>query len=404
METTNRRRIGNVNLLDLRKATNESVAEIERIGNVNLVIQTRETARYFQQMDVGNVNAVVTVPEGADVRQVMGLAELSARSLEGVAAPVYMVVMGKLLIHPDVTPELISKAIAGISMFGKLVCPEPVMGAIQGKLDKVAGKTMTYPVLDRNELRSFILNESALHSLDDGTKLSVAGSLEVPEVIPNELIARKLASLHVCAGGVCHEENQAALQRVMTPGSTPLDVVPAGYRLVDRPLTIDRTLLSALRDPFLYATERMVISDDVPEALFDENVKGLRSEQLIACPSDLESVIRGKVDLLSERVIFYEGKLIVIDGAETLPRSRLVGRDQPVTLLVFGSLDLDEELTAEELRSGVMRVENFGLIRCSRDQMGTIESLLGTREGELCEIGKDVSTENWLGNVNLLEL
>ncbi len=231
METASRKRIGNVNMLDLRQATNESVAEIERIGNVNLVIQTQETARYFKQLDVGNVNAVVTVPEGANVRQVMGLAELSARSLEGVAAPVYMVVMGKLLIHPDVTPESISKAIAGISIFGKLVCPEPVMGAIQGKLDKVAGKTVTYPVLDRNELRSFILNENYLHSLDDGTKLTVAGSLEVPEVIPNELIARKLAVLHVCSGGVCHEENQATLQRVMTPGSTsfPTAATPSAW-------------------------------------------------------------------------------------------------------------------------------------------------------------------------------
>jgi len=404
METTNKKRIGNVNILDLRQATDESVAEIERIANVNVVIQTQATAQYVQQLSIGNVNAIITIPEGVDVRQMMGLAELSARSLEGTAAPVYMIVMGKLLIHPDVTPESISKAIAGISMFGKLVCPEPVMGAIQGKLDKVAGKTLTYPVLDRNELRSLILDENYLHSLDDGTKLTIAGSLEVPEVIPSELIARKLAVLHVASGGTCHEENQAALQRVMTQGSIPLDVIPAGYRLVDRPLTLDRVLLSALRDPFLYATERIVISDDVPGPLLDENIKGLHSEQLIACPNNLESVMRDKVDLLGERVIFYEGELILIDGTTTLYKSRLVGRDRPVTLLVFGVLEIDGELTTAELRSGVARIENFGVIECSRDQMSAVESLLATREGELNETGKKVPAEDWIGNVNLLEL
>jgi len=405
MEAENgKKSIGNVNVLDLRQATDASVAGVKRIGNVNLVIQTKKTAPHFQKLDVGNVNVVVTVPDDANVQQVMGLAELTGKSLEGVSSPIYLVVMGKLLVHPDVTPEAISKAIAGMAVFGKLVCPEPLMGAIQGKLDRITGKTQVYPILDHIELRSLTLDEGYLDSLPDGTRLAVAGSLDVPEILSNDLIRQKIAVLHVSSSGLCHEENHTALQQAMTQGGASLETIPEGYRFVERPLILDKVRLAALRDPYLYSTERIIITDDVPVALVDENIKGLRSEEMIACSSSLESSITDKVDFLKDQVILYEGELLVIDGAETLRAGRLSGRERPVTLLVCGDLRIDENLAPTDITSGIARIHNFGMITCSPDQIGAVESLLGIREGEVSETGASTPQENWIANANLLEL
>ncbi|MBN1858898.1 hypothetical protein JW848_06805 [Candidatus Bipolaricaulota bacterium] len=401
---TNRKNIGNVNVLDLRHATEASVAGIERIGNVNLVIQTANTAPHFQQLEVGNVNVVVTVPEDADVHQVMGLSELTGASLEEVSSPIYLLVVGKLLVHPDVTVEAISNRIAGIVVFGKLVCPQPLMGAIQGKLERISGKTTVYPVLDRVELRSLTLDEGYLNSLPDGTKLSVAGSLDIPEVLSNDLITQKIAVLHVSSSGLCHEENHAAVQHAMTLGGTSLAVIPAGHRFVEQPLVLDRAHLSALRDPFLYNTEQIILANDVPADLVNEKIKGLRSEEIIVCPEELESVIVEKLDVLKDRVIFYKGELLLVDGEEILRSDRLAAYDRPVTLLVKGALGLAKDLTAEQITSRIARVHNLGRIACSSGQIGAIESLLGIRDGELVVDAEEAPSKNWIGNVNMLEL
>ncbi len=401
---SNKKSIGNVNVLDLRQATEASVTGIERIGNVNLVIQTKATAPYFQQMAVGNVNAVVTVPDDADVRQVMGLTELAAQFSEGISSPIYMLVMGKLLVHPDVPAEEIAKGIAGITVFGKLVCPEPLIGVIQGKVDKIFGKTTVYPVLDRVELRSLELDEAFLNSLPDGTKLAITGTLDVPEVLPNELIAQKIAVLHASSSGICHEENHATLQKVMTAGGASLTAIPTGYRFVKRPLMLDRVRLSALRDPFLYNTEQIILGHDVPAELASERIKGLRSEEIIACPQELESVIVDKVDVLEDQVIFYEGELLLVDGEETLRWDRLAACDCPVTLLVTGNLELADDLTAEQISSRIARVHNLGTITCSSSQIGAIESLLGIRDGELAIVAEEALPQHWIANVNMLEL
>ena len=55
--------IGNVNILDLRQATEESVAEICRARNVSLVLYSMPRPSLLAQLDIGNPNAAVEMPE-----------------------------------------------------------------------------------------------------------------------------------------------------------------------------------------------------------------------------------------------------------------------------------------------------------------------------------------------------
>ena len=63
--------IGNVGSLDLRKATEASIAEISRIGNVGAVLYSPETAHLVARLNMGNVGASVEVPE--DAKMLAGL-------------------------------------------------------------------------------------------------------------------------------------------------------------------------------------------------------------------------------------------------------------------------------------------------------------------------------------------
>jgi len=54
--------IGNANILDLRKATAETVASISKIGNVNILLYSRETAPFIPKLNLSNINVSVEAP------------------------------------------------------------------------------------------------------------------------------------------------------------------------------------------------------------------------------------------------------------------------------------------------------------------------------------------------------
>ena len=95
--------IGNVGTLDLRNATEESVAGIGRIGNVGMLLYNRETARFIAQLNAGNVGASLEVP--GDARLLSGVVTFTPSFFKGQGAPQSYVVAGQLVVEPDVAAE-----------------------------------------------------------------------------------------------------------------------------------------------------------------------------------------------------------------------------------------------------------------------------------------------------------
>ena len=93
--------IGNVNVLDLTKATERSVTAIRKIGNVNILVYSKETAPLVPRLTIDNLNVSVEVPAAPKIT--IGQTVISRESTQGESEPLHHVVVGQMMIEPEVT-------------------------------------------------------------------------------------------------------------------------------------------------------------------------------------------------------------------------------------------------------------------------------------------------------------
>ena len=235
--------IGNVNILDIRKATPEAVAEISGIGNCNLVLYSPETSSLLAKLSFGNLNSTIELPAEVKVDTVMGKTTIRKEYFDNQPAPVYLVVMGVITFDPDVTADSIEKGINGMVIMGEALCPEHLQGVVQTKTRSLMGKIKTYPALRHVRREAFELDLNALSALEDNTEMVLLDALTMPEVLPAALFAQKISKLFVMGDSKCHAENADTLKARLLDGSGPVTAIPTGFTVVDKPLVIDNDLL-----------------------------------------------------------------------------------------------------------------------------------------------------------------
>jgi len=362
------RTIGNVNVLDLRNATEASIAGITRIRNANVVVYSRESMTLLPRIDIGNANAMLEIPSDVNVETVTGQAVIKGDYFKNQEEQLFLLGVGQVIFGSDVPAEEIERGLAGLVVVGQLVCPENLAGVVQSKTLSVTGQTQTYPPFDDVTLGSLVLDERALEAMDDGSQLAVIGSLRIPQVAPNDLIARKLHELYVSGSVLCYEENAAAIRKLLTDPSTKVVVIPSGFKLIDKPLDLDRSLLESIPPSKLYCTERVVVRTDVDPSLLDEKLEKIVCRELVISPRGLKDVLSRKCDLLQTDVVFYDGDLLLYEGDDVLRKTRFDHMAEKATLFVEGELTIDPEVTGDLLIDRIAKVHNRGVIRCTPDQ------------------------------------
>jgi hypothetical protein len=396
--------IGNVNVLDLTRATEESIAAIREIGNVNVLLYSRATAPLVPRLAVGNLNVSVEM-EGTPKVTIGHLVIGKEPEREG-AEPVDHVVVGQVLVEPDVTSADLEMRLRSLVVVGQAIYPESVRGTLQAKTAQIVGQSMAYPATGRLLKGSVTLDEGLLAGLADGTELVVLGSLRVPRVLPPELLERRIARLHVTGSVRCPEENAAAIRARLSDGSGRMVVVPAGYVLVEKPLVLDAVLLEVLPGSKLYCLAGVQIGADVDAARLDACLEGLVARELLLCPAGLRGVLARKCSLLETQVVFYEGTLWLVSGEERLTSSRFTYLEGKATLVVEGELGIDAEVEPRVLAERLAVVHNLGSIRCTPEQRAALEARMGLKEGEIADstAAEEVEGERALGNINYLAL
>ena len=400
--------IGNVNLLDIRKATEASIASIKHIGNINLVLYTRETAGLITKISTGNINEMVEV--SSDVLQSVGENTINKDRFKGQTAPQYLLLVGQTTIEPEVAAEDIDKGLSYLVAVGQLIYPEHLTSVLQPKL-RMVGQMLTYPAFAHTSFKSLTLDQKYLNSLPDGSDVAVVGSVKAAQVLPNDLLERKIRKLFASNEITCHEENAQALQTRLVKGSGEMVIIPAGFALVEKSLQLDRAMLEVLPARKLYCTERVIIAADVDAGTLDKYLDAMQCREAIICPLALKGTLAKKCNLFDTRIIFYEGELMLIDDSRQLKAARLNATKGKATLVVTGELSLDPAITPAQLADHLLKVHNLGRIACTPEQMGVIESLLGMREGELADSTEvpekeeePAETQKFIGNINKLEL
>lgn len=387
---------GNVVYLDMRTATEASVAGIARIGNVVNLIHSPQTAGLIGRLNIGNVVNRIEAPAGAKVHQ--GELVLGRHSFAEVAEPLTLVVLGQVVVEPDVTPEDVEGRLDKIWLAGRLLCPEHLAGALEAKTEHLGGPLYVYPSGAKLVVGKLKLDERYLESLEDGTELVVSGKLDASQVVPDGLLGRKIAKIHLVGRVVCRRENAETLLARLErkSGTGRVTVIPAGHAVVQRALTLNTAVLEALTERKLYCTELVVIEEDVSPETLDKHLEALVAKQLVVCPSALGTVLLGKVDVLETDIILYEGQLVLVKDERKLSPAFFEGLEDRATLVVLGKLRIAADVEPKVLSERLLRVHNYGFILGTRDQIAVLQLLPGAREGTMKE--DDVGGESSAGD------
>lgn len=401
-------RMKNIGVVDMRKATVESFSRPTALENIGVLVYSPESRDLLGSATMRNVGVTLEAPTNAQL--VQGEMTISAASLVDRLAPLKLAVLGQVIIDADVTAEGIEAGLGELAVAGVVICPERLSGTVQSKLTYHAGVVKTYRGGKRSRLISgkLVLDEAFLRSLPDASQIVAVSSVDAREILPNELIARKIDSLEVMGGKVrCRGENAEAIQGVLdrSMGAT-VRAVPAGFTPVRRLLRLNRTTLGMLPSRRLYCPETVILGDDIESEELLEALEALVVEDLLICPARLQAAMGAICKLAEAKPIFYEGELWLIGTEETLRHSRFEFLTGNATLVVTGALQIDLSVEPTTLFERLHAVHNFGVISCTPDQEAALRARLEIDAGafsETTELDDDEASPG-MQNIGVLTL
>lgn len=399
--------IKNVNVLDLRKTTKETFDTIGFIKNANLILVSPETADYMPGIHAKNINTVAEIPANVETQTCMSHVTINAAYLSSFPSPRFLLVMGKVIVEPDVTQDLIDAKLAGLVVMGKLVCPEAVAGTLQSKAKLMMADTTTYPSGAVLATNSLTLDDSYLNTLDDGTHLVATGSLRVVDHVTTSLIDRKIHMLHAHGSILCRQEHALVIKSKLARAKS-MTVIPAGHRLIEGSLQLDTLTLQTLENEQLFCMGDVIINADVDSQALDSAISKLGTLGVILCPITLKDILKTKCDMLDNRVVLYEGTLWYVDDDRELLPDQFDYIDSQMTIAIRGELAISAAVSPEAILERIHKIHNLGDIVCQPEQVAAIEARLGVREGDVStpkesEINKE-DEGPFIGNANVLVL
>lgn len=380
-------KIRNVGVLDMRKASKDWFSRPTDFENVGVVVYSPESRGLLAQAAMGNVGVTLEAP--ADAQLVQGEMTISAATLADRSAPLDLAVLGQLIVDGDVGPEALEEGLGELAVAGAVVCPERLRGAVQAKLTYHAGVVKTFRGGERLRLigGKLVLDEAFLRSLPDASQVVAVSSVDAREILPNDLIARKIESLEVMVGNVrCRGENAEAIQAVLDRSmGASVRAVPVGFTPVRRLLRLNRTTLGMLPSRRVYCPETLIVGDDIEAEDLQGALEALVAEDLLICPARLQAAMGAICKLADSKPIFYEGELWLIGTVETLRPSRFDFVTGNATLVVTGVLRIDCAVEPATLYERLHAVHNFGVIDCTPDQEAALRGRLEIDAGAFSE-------------------
>ena len=375
---------GNVGVLDIRAADEAALRGITRIGNLGVLVHGPDTAALVNTLSVGNLGCTIKAPPHYKLE--MAPVRFDAKALRDRSEPLGMIIMGPVTVDTDVSAEDIEQCIERLFIMGPVICPDNVAAALRSKTRQQEGSFATYPAGAKlvSISRSLKLDHDALAALEDHTALHVR-RLIVPEGLSGDLLKLKIQWLSVSGRVLCYEDDAPLLRSLMSDPSARFTLLPAGFKLIERALTIDSTFLRFSATPKMYVDGRVTVDPAVTAEEIDRNLQELRCAGMILAPATLRDSLAPKCDLERGKVLFYDGTLWLEEDSTELTTERFAYLDGVATLLVEGVVTIHEAVDPALLMERLAKVHNSGAIRCTPPQMGALQARMDRNEGALVD-------------------
>lgn len=399
--------VGNVGVLNLLNATEQSVQAYERIGNVGLVLYRSGQSHLLAALNIGNIGRTVEVP--SDYSYYNGTLEIDSDYLDSIDQPVKMVLNGMLIFAHDVKPEQLKEGLLEIIVNGEIFTPSKLAGRVSQQFPEGSRTVKVYEgAPPRLENGSFTLSNAFLEAAEEPVHLVVNGMLTIPKDIDGALFNEKIKKIAVNGLVSVHEEQEALLHRKLDSAPNGvIEVIPAGYRVLKGALRINSRSIKNFREEKLMTKKPIIFEADVPREALENSISRIDSKSFIVCSDEIEDLLYEKLERLETEVLPYTNRFILIEGEEQWSNSQFEALQGPLSLIVDGILILDEDVTASAILDKVETLDIFGEVQAASGGIkGALQGKVRANAGRIVlmeekEAESKVEESNNIGELSL---
>lgn len=398
-------RIGNVGLLNLLNATEESIKTIERIENVGAVIYRAGNANLLSALNIGNMGTSLELPE--NYHYYSGELTVDAAYLQSLGGELKLLVNGIVIFKDDVETKDLENQLLTLIVNGEIYTPSHLNGLVS-RLFPAGNRTIKSYTggPPRFENGHFTLSNSFLNAAESPMHLVVDGVFSLSKELDMDLFNEKISNLDVNGVLRIHEEQESYLYKKMASAPNGVvQVIPAGYEVLEKALRLNSRSVRSFKGKKLFTKKPLIFEKDVTREAFDAAIEKVNSKSYIICSEELEDLVYEKLDRLETEVLSYEHQYVLVEDEQNWSNAQFASLPQPVNLIVEGLLILADDVTEETLNSKVAAVDNFGGIESSGDeQKGALQNKLRINEGQLKGPSDDSVGKEYTGLQNVGEL
>lgn len=390
--------IEKVAFLDLTEASEDTLKEIKAIKKVAFMVYNEKFEKFMPKISFSKISASVKV--AGKFTFINGKTTFDQNFASGIKEPLSFFVNGKMIVKPDVTVEMIDKAIGRLVVNGVIYCPESTQGAIQQKAEQTNGKIVAYlndAVLEDGKLT---IDNDYLKQLKPGVNLVVTNKVTMIEDLDAPLFDEKLNQVQFLKGAVISEANKEMLSRKLANHTEKIVTVPEGFTYIDEDLHLDSDGVKRQEQGKFYVTGTVRFDKDVAPEEIKNHIAEIIAEEAIYCRTELKAEVLEKCGP-SVKVISYSGDLRIIDGQHTLMKTELEYTESKIFYVVQGVLEVHKNVDPQLLYEKVERIDLDGVVSGNTEQCGVLQTKLGIQNGVVSnedEENKEQETETPAGD------
>jgi hypothetical protein len=398
------RKIGNIGVLDLTNATEESIKGIERIENVGMVIYRRENAHLISQLNMGNIGKSLEIPKGYSF--INGTLNLDQAYLDSIQEPVKIMVNGVVIIDKEVQSDQIKKDLIKLVLNGKVYSPAHLSGSVMLIMSEGSTVVETYDgAPPRFEKGEFTFTNSFLRALDEPLYLVVNGLLTFSKDLNMEMFNEKISRLEVNGKVTLYEDQEPFLyKKTSSLASCVMEVIPDGFELVKKTLRLNGRSIRRFKSMKIYTKKPVILEKGVSREVLSDALEKIHSSSIIICHENVEDLIYERISILDTEVLTYEHSFVMIEGDEGWSNDQFLALEHPTNFVVKGQLTLDQDVEEDVLREKVLALDLLGeVIVPDKKLKGWLQNVIRINTGRIVEEGKKERVSG-LNNVGKLSL
>ncbi|TES51556.1 hypothetical protein E2L07_16035 [Halalkalibacterium halodurans] len=396
------RTFGNIGVLNLLEATEDSIKEVDSIKNVGTVLYRKENAHLLTKLAIGNIGATLEVP--GDARFVTGVCTLDAAYLEAVDEPMTLLVTGIVVVDHDVTVEHIKRTACQLKMTGNLFVPPQLKGAIGLILKEGTGQVKVYEgAPPRLEVGVVMMTNGYLQGLQTNTHLIVNGQLTLAADLDLDLFHEKIWAIEVNGKVKVYSNQQAAFyQKGQVTGVAT--VIPEGFEPISSSLRINARSIRRFRQQSIYTESPIIFEAGISREAFEQAISSIHSTSFIVCHEDIEDLIYERLERLETDVLTFANQLRYVGKEEDWTASDLLGLEKGTEVIVDGILTLSEDIEESLLNERIGEMDILGEVIVQHATQKALIQRKGRLISGILTVASEVREEVQVENIGTLSL